>query len=91
MLHVVCYDISDDRRRDRLSRGMLDFGARVQESVFECLLDDELYDKMISRIQGIALADGDKVRVYRVCANCVEQVLIFGKGELTNDPDYYIV
>jgi CRISPR-associated protein Cas2 len=38
MFYVVSYDIPEDRKRDRASKTLLDFGARVQYSVFECIL-----------------------------------------------------
>ena len=40
MFYVVSYDISDDRRRLNLVKTLLDFGAMVQYSVFECLMDE---------------------------------------------------
>jgi CRISPR-associated protein Cas2 len=91
MLRVVCYDISNDRTRDHLSRRLLNFGSRIQESVFECLLDDELEIRLIDMLEKTALGDSDKIRVYRVCADCVETVRIYGKGEITRDQDYYVV
>ena len=42
MQYVVCYDIADDARRSRISQILLDFGTRVQESVFVAHLDDVL-------------------------------------------------
>ena len=33
---LVCYDIPDDRRRTKVMQTLLDFGRRVQYSVFEC-------------------------------------------------------
>jgi CRISPR-associated protein Cas2 len=91
MLHVVCYDISDDRVRDRMSERLLDFGVRIQDSVFECLLDEELYARMLSQIEKIPLAKTDRVRIYRLCGRCVEAVRIYGPGEVTRDPEFYVV
>lgn len=91
MLHVVCYDISDDRTRDRMAEGLLDFGVRIQESVFECLLDEELYARMLAQIEKVPLAKTDRVRIYRLCARCVEVVKIYGPGEVTRDPEFYLV
>lgn len=91
MLYVVCYDISSDPVRDRMSRTLLDFGARIQESVFECVLNAELRVEMMGRLQGLPLGPDDRVRVYRVCERCVEQVEIYGQGDITSDPDFYIV
>ena len=91
MLHVVCYDISADAARDRMSKALLDFGARIQESVFECVLNTELYERMMVRLEKIPLAVTDRVRVYRVCERCTEQVQIYGTGEVTREEDYYLV
>ena len=52
MLHIVCCDISDDKTRRLVSGRLLDFGVRIQESVFEALLDDELYGRMMKARQG---------------------------------------
>ena len=38
-LYVASYDISDDRRRMRVARYLLQFGSRLQLSVYEVLLD----------------------------------------------------
>jgi CRISPR-associated protein Cas2 len=34
--YLVCYDVSDDRRRTRVAKAMMGFGDRIQYSVFEC-------------------------------------------------------
>lgn len=91
MLHVVCYDISNDNARTLISERLLNFGTRIQESVFECLLDDKLYGRMIEQIEKVPLAKDDRVRIYHICARCVEMVKIYGPGEVTKDPDFYLV
>lgn len=91
MLHVVCYDISNDAMRSRLSRRLLDFGVRIQESVFECVLTEELFGRMMGVLRRLPLAESDRVRVYRVCGSCVERVEIYGLGEVTEDPAFYLV
>jgi len=35
MLYSICYDIKDDRRRNRIFKLLKDFGEPVQFSVFE--------------------------------------------------------
>ena len=53
MFYLVAYDIPDDPRRNRLARVLKDFGARVQYSVFECLLDEQLLERMVTRIRDL--------------------------------------
>ncbi len=91
MLYVVCYDISDDAVREQMAKTLLDFGSRVQESVFECPLNDELLARMMARLERIPLAEEDRVRVYRICGLCVERIQIYGPGDVTSEPDFYLV
>ena len=46
MFYLVSYDIPDDKRKTKLAKTIKDFGDRVQYSVFECLLNKSLLDKM---------------------------------------------
>jgi len=91
MLHVVCYHIIDDKIRNRVSECLLGFGTRIQDSVFECLMDEELRDRLMEGLGKIGLDEKDRIRVYQVCARCVDQVQIYGPGEVTADPDFYLV
>lgn len=91
MLYLVCYDISNDLVRDRMAKTLLDFGARIQDSVFECPLNDGLLARMMARLELVPLADEDRVRVYRICGLCVERVQIYGPGDVTREPEFYLV
>jgi CRISPR-associated endonuclease Cas2 len=54
----VCYDISDDARRSRISSLPLDFGTRIQESVFVAHLDADLAARMQERHEKLARVSG---------------------------------
>jgi len=43
MLYVISYDIPDDERRLKVAKILLDFGRRVQYSVFEAHLAGALW------------------------------------------------
>lgn len=90
MFYIVSYDIPDDKKRNRLAKIMLDFGARVQYSVFECNMDDKLLDTMLKRVVKI-VSDEDSVRIYALCGKCLGTVKILGRGNLTKDEDVYIL
>lgn len=90
MQYLVCYDVSDDRRRDRLAVALLDFGRRIQESVFWMTLDGDLYRRMIDRIEKLLSAD-DTLHVVPVCEACAKRVVLMGRAEAEPDPDFYIV
>jgi CRISPR-associated protein Cas2 len=91
MQYVVCYDIADDRRRNRVAMLLLDFGTRVQESVFVAHLDDELAERMWERLRGAVDRDWDKVHVFELCGACEGRTVVLGQGEVVHDPEWYIV
>jgi len=90
-LYVVSYDIPDDSRRTHISNILLDFGTRVQRSVFECILGQELLTNLTERLSKAIEEREDSVRVYPVCGSCEKLVRVIGKGKLTTDPDVYVV
>ncbi len=90
MFCIVSYDISDNKKRNKVAKILLDYGTRVQYSVFECNLDDDLLKKMTSRVSKVVSED-DSVRIYALCAKCKATVKIFGSGKLTEDEEVYIL
>lgn len=80
MTYVVVYDIADDPVRARVAALLAGYGRRVQESVFECQVEDERELEELTERLRMTLADSDKgqVRVYRVCGNCLQAS--FGVG-----------
>ena len=91
MLYLVSYDIPDNKRRTKLAKALKDFGDRVQYSVFECILDGDLLEKMVARIDRIVAEKDDSVRVYTLCASCERAIRVTGKGKVTKDEDIYII
>ncbi|MBS1874700.1 MAG: CRISPR-associated endonuclease Cas2 [Acidobacteria bacterium] len=91
MQYVICYDIADDRRRYRVAALMMDFGTRVQESVFVAHLDDDLAERMRERLGRAIEADQDKVHVFEVCGACEKRQWTMGESRVVNDPEWYIV
>lgn len=63
--YVVCYDISDDTRRQRVARLMLTYGQRVQRSVYEVWLEPE-DRRTLCREVGILIARSDRFDLFPV-------------------------
>lgn len=91
MLYLVSYDIPDTPRRTKIAKILDDFGDRVQYSVFECLIDRELLDKMMIRLQKAAKEAEDSIRIYAICGNFEKAITIIGQGEVSKDDKYYIL
>jgi CRISPR-associated protein Cas2 len=91
MQYVICYDIGDDRRRSRVASLLLDFGTRVQESVFVAHLDQELAERMRERLREAVDMDWDKVHLFEICAACEGKTVVLGQGEVVRDPEWYVL
>ncbi len=91
MFYIVSYDIPDTPRRTKIAKILEDFGDRVQYSVFECLLEKELLEKMVDRLDKVVNDKEDSIRVYALCANCEKAIKIMGQGEVSKEEKYYIL
>lgn len=72
-LIVVAYDIASDRRRARLHTLLLGYCEPVQESLFECELDDSGLRRLRAAMRRL-LQPADNVRLYPLCADCAARV-----------------
>lgn len=79
MLHVLAYDITDDRRRRQIVKRMEGLGRRVQESVFETVMTSGQIRRAVLELQTQLMpTEGDSLRVYRVCSACAAHRLRIG-------------
>jgi len=91
MFVVVSYDIVDDKARNKIAKILLDYGTRVQYSVFECNLDSEQLAVMERRLMRVLNGEEDTIRIYLLCEGCVKRIRVFGKGDVTKDQEVYVV
>lgn len=91
MQYVICYDIADDARRSRISNLLLDYGARVQESVFVAHLDAELAARMRQRLDSAVNPDLDRVNVYELCQACAKREWVIGQAKMVEDEAWYVI
>jgi CRISPR-associated protein Cas2 len=90
---IVSYDIVDNKRRTKLAKRLLNFGARVQYSVFECDLDAKQLAKLKEQALPCLNLEEDSLRIYPLCENCVENIQSFGvkKGFEEEDEDVVVI
>lgn len=72
--YVVTYDIADDRRRDRVVKLLESVGTRMNYSVFECMLTDVQFRKMIDGLAKNVVRGADWVNVYPICVECYSHI-----------------
>ena len=91
MQYVVCYDIADDARRSRVSNCLLDFGTRVQESVFVANLEEAHAARMEQRLQRLVHPDLDRLHIFEMCAACARKTKVLGAAETVVDREFYVI
>lgn len=91
MLVVVAYDISDQRRLQRVARICEQYGVRVQYSVFECHLDDDGLTELWIRLLDEIDEKEDRVVAYRLDAKAARQILTAGRMVCSTRPICYLV
>ena len=74
MHYTVAYDITDDKRRNRVAKILKDFGTRIQYSVFECNTDRRALLRLRNRLEGAIDLREDTITFYHLCAACEKQI-----------------
>ena len=82
---VICFDISDDRRRRRVVRVLESFAYRSQESVFEGCLDGRERRRLRAALAKCINAGADRVAIYALTPIDRADMLSLGRGLPAND------
>lgn len=87
MLMLVSYDVSTTtsegkRRLRRVAKACLNYGQRVQKSVFECIVDPEQWARLKIRLLQEYKPEEDSLRFYNLGSNWDRRVEHLG----TNQP-----
>lgn len=90
MFVVVCYDVPDDRRRNKIGKILEGFGTRVQKSVFECDMKPESIKILKQKLARILKAE-DSMRYYYLCAQCILKVEVVNGPPVTQAQLYFAV
>lgn len=78
-MYLITYDISSDRLRNKMARLLLNYGKRVQFSVFECDIDLKNYKKLYGEMVKLTLDKEEvNVRIYILDKNAKEHIQTIG-------------
>lgn len=92
MFYLVCYDITHDRRRNRVAHLLEGYGLRVQRSVFECVLDEAQRQLLLRKLEQYLKLEEDQVRFYPMSGHTRRKVMILGiQPERQIDDQVFIV
>lgn len=91
MFIVIGYDTPDDKRRLKIVKILMDYGYRVQYSVFEADVSDELLTELVQRLHAVIDPEKDSIRIYHICQRCLKETQLFGDAYLTNQETFFII
>ena len=95
MMVLITYDVNTEdaagRKRLRLiSKQCVNYGQRVQNSVFECILDAAQCKQLQKKLLSIMDHDADSLRFYYLGNHYQTKIKRFGKKE-TFDPEGVLI
>lgn len=76
--YIIAYDIENNKNRTKLASLLLDYGDRMQLSVFEADLDERDVQRIMLKASAW-VGKGDSLRIYPVCKLCREGVITQGR------------
>lgn len=91
MFTIISYDIVEDKRRTKVMKVLKGYGTHVQYSVFECLLSGIELAKLGQELRTLIDLNTDSVRCYRLDADAVQHIVIYGIGRVTTEPTHWFV
>lgn len=91
MLRLVVYDIADARRLRKVAEVCKDYGIRIEYSVFECDLEERIFQAFWERLLGLIDLKEDRLIAYRICAECAANIRSAGVVERPQKTSAYIV
>ncbi len=74
MLFLVAYDIRDEKRLNKVAKKCEDYGFRVEYSVFECDIPEEIFLELWNELLLLINPEEDSLLAYRICGNCVKTI-----------------
>lgn len=91
MMVLVTYDVNTEtgagrKRLRHVAKTCVDYGQRVQNSVFECSVDPGQYVALKSKLAGIIDIETDSLRFYLLGKNWTRRVETLGRDD-TYNPD----
>ncbi|MGN0007900.1 MAG: CRISPR-associated endonuclease Cas2 [Alistipes sp.] len=96
MYILVTYDVdttdkAGQRRLRRVAKACIDYGQRVQNSVFECELTEVQLCVLKERIKGIIDLALDSIRIYHLNRNEHRRVEVIGVETAVNMNDAILI
>lgn len=82
---VIAYDIVDDKKRNEISDLLLQYGRRVNRSVFECFLSNSEFEKLKRTLKEKIKPKEDIILYYHLCRDCIGRIEREGREDVPKE------
>ena len=89
-LYIIAYDISNDKKRNRMAELLSKWGRRINLSVFECIFTKSQLAKIKEKIEKSIDNNTDSVKIYFICKSCYSKSSVLGIQEKYPDSTTFI-
>ena len=89
MLVLITYDVNTETaegktRLRKVAKQCVNYGRRVQNSVFECVVTEVQYKLLYNNLQQIIQKETDSIRFYFMGKNWERHIVTLGRDESLN-------
>ena len=77
--HLVCYDISDQRRWRKVFKLLKGYGHATQLSIFRCKLNKRQLEQLRWELEKILSSD-DRLMIAILCDSCARKIVTKNSG-----------
>jgi CRISPR-associated protein Cas2 len=77
MTYLICYDIADNKKRNKVSKLLEKFGTRIQRSIFMSDLNLKQYSIISLKLVSF-ISDDDSIFIIPICRNCLDNSKYLG-------------
>lgn len=89
ILYVIAYDITDEKRLNKVREYLKNFSTGGQKSVYECFLTKSELDEVIHTLSSLIKHDEDRVHIFRIHGK--SKVHTLGIAIKPKDPSYFFI
>lgn len=89
--YLVVYDIAHPRRIAKVAAILLNYGMRVQKSIFEVRLHEQSLEQMQRRLRKVIDPAVDGIKIFRLCEGCRTRKGGIGKVLFLQDTPAWII
>lgn len=96
MYILVTYDVCTEtekgqKRLRKVARLCMDYGQRVQNSVFECVLTEVQLAELKNKLQQAIDTQNDNIRIYYLNRNENRRIIVIGQDNAINVEEPLII